>query len=276
MNHHTEQYQWRARFHPGHPIAKTCTNVFSRGGTRPSTLSPACILFIALSLVITSFADDLSQLYEKAYFLETAKGQTQEALEVYKTIIATNATDGNRQILIQSLQRMLTLHKKQRDKTLQEKVDNFTILPSTLDRIVDTFGEPDSYVGSEKVFTRENLPETGYTMTYANGFSIRISMGKITELGFLEPNFSIRGISIGSTLEEVVAAFPPDEIRDQAESPHVEKGILFTNIYKNGAHSYPTKYGVRFFFTQGKVYGLYLNKDFMPGNNPTRSQEIQQ
>ena len=67
---------------------------------------------IALLLCIctASFADDLSQLYEKAYFLETAKGQTEEALEIYRGIAATKATDENRTVITKTLKRMLEIY----------------------------------------------------------------------------------------------------------------------------------------------------------------------
>lgn len=120
-------------------------------------------MLLALCIGTTSFADDLNQMYEKAYFLETAKGQTEEALE---------------------------------------------------------------------------------------------------------PNFSAKGIHVGSSLGEVVAAFPPDRTEDRRYNiPHVGKGVLYTNMSKGpeGTHSYPTTQGVRFFFIKDKVSGLYLNKDFRPG-----------
>jgi hypothetical protein len=63
-------------------------------------------------LLITSiaFADDLSQLYEKAYFLETAKGQTEEALTIYRQIAATEATDENHAVVTKTLKRMLAIY----------------------------------------------------------------------------------------------------------------------------------------------------------------------
>ena len=53
-----------------------------------------------------AFANDLSQAYEKAYFLETAKGQTEEALEIYRKIAAIPATDENRESILLALSRL--------------------------------------------------------------------------------------------------------------------------------------------------------------------------
>ena len=67
------------------------------------------IPILLLVLSTSTFAGDLSQLYEKAYFLETAKGDTEEALEIYRQIVSSDATDENQSIIIQSLERMLAL-----------------------------------------------------------------------------------------------------------------------------------------------------------------------
>uniref|UniRef100_UPI0035644A2B NosD domain-containing protein n=1 Tax=Pontiella sp. TaxID=2837462 RepID=UPI0035644A2B len=67
-------------------------------------------LLAMLFLNAASFADNLSQAYEKAYFLETAKGQTEEALEIYRQIAATDATDENRTVITKTLKRMLEIY----------------------------------------------------------------------------------------------------------------------------------------------------------------------
>ena len=48
-------------------------------------------MMVGCLLAITQIcaADDLQQRYEKAYYLETAKGQTEEALEIYREIAST-------------------------------------------------------------------------------------------------------------------------------------------------------------------------------------------
>jgi len=71
---------------------------------------------IALLLSVTSFAfaEDLAQLYEKAYFLETAKGQTEEAMALYKQIAVKEVTDENRETVIQALNRLQNIYVIQR------------------------------------------------------------------------------------------------------------------------------------------------------------------
>lgn len=58
----------------------------------------------------TTVAEELDQLYEKAYFLETAKGQTKEAFETYRKIIATKATYGTSPIIVKALEQMLAYY----------------------------------------------------------------------------------------------------------------------------------------------------------------------
>jgi tetratricopeptide (TPR) repeat protein len=67
-------------------------------------------LILLLLAVSASFAEDLSLLYEKAYFLETAKGQTEEALEIYRQIAAIEATSENHEIVSKTLARMLQIY----------------------------------------------------------------------------------------------------------------------------------------------------------------------
>ena len=221
------------------------------------------MLLAAIGIGAATFAEDLTQLYEKAYFLETAKGQTEEALELYEQIVSADATDANRHTIIQSLERMLVLHKRQCDKTFQDKVDHFQFAPDILAQVIDRFGEPLSYVSGDRVYERDALPATGYTLSYPSGFSIRVSSGTIFELAFKEPNYSVKGISVGSSLDEVISTFPPDKtITEASHTPRTDKGVLFSNFGTEGTHSYKTKEGIRLFFVKNKVYELNLNKDF--------------
>ena len=83
---------------------------------------------IALLMITTTaaLADNLTQLYEKAYFLETAKGQTEQALEIYREIAATKATDENQETICRALGRMQSLYGNTERSPLQDIVDNCT------------------------------------------------------------------------------------------------------------------------------------------------------
>jgi hypothetical protein len=218
-------------------------------------------LITALLLIAVSVsAQDFEQLYEKAYFLETAKGQTEEALDLYKQIVNSKATDDNRQTIIHSLERMLAIQKRDGNKTLQDKVDHFEIDPDILGHIIDTFGEPDAYIHSNKVCQKDNLPQS-YAMSYpGDGLTINVSLGRITELSFEKPNYCTHGIKVGSTLEDVVAAFPPQEtVTEPSNSQNkTEPGVLYMNYGVPGTGSYATGKGIRLFIVKNRVFGLYL------------------
>jgi parallel beta-helix repeat protein len=84
-------------------------------------------------------ANELQQKYEKAYYLETAKGQAKQAAALYKTISEAEATAENKPAIKQSLLRLLHIatfrkhestikecHEKmlqKTDTTIQELVD---------------------------------------------------------------------------------------------------------------------------------------------------------
>ncbi|MDF7798379.1 right-handed parallel beta-helix repeat-containing protein [Pontiellaceae bacterium B1224] len=114
-----------------------------------------------LILANVCVASDLSQKYEKAYFLETAKGQTEEALDIYREIAATPATDENRQTIIQSLKRMLAINeavekKNQRAGKPESKMELYRRGEKNLARGMDILqgSKVAEYSGEEeKLFT---------------------------------------------------------------------------------------------------------------------------
>ncbi|RKX43083.1 MAG: hypothetical protein DRP64_08735 [Verrucomicrobia bacterium] len=218
------------------------------------------IPILLLVLSTSTFAGDLSQLYEKAYFLETAKGDTEEALEIYRQIVSSDATDENQSIIIQSLERMLALHKRGRNKTLQKKVDQFELSPAIEDHVIATFGNPEAFLGSSKTYSKTNLPSM-FSMSYPDDFSVAIMSGRIHELRFRQPNYAIDGIRIGTSMEEVLAEYPPKKVvpkNEPAAAMQTEKGTLYKNYTVEGTATYDTGTGIRFFFIKGNVVRLSL------------------
>ncbi len=201
--------------------------------------------------------EDLGQLYEKAYFLETAKGQPEEALILYNQVINSEATEDNRQVIIQSLERMVQLHKCAANKTLQDKMDNFDANPSILEHIIGTFGEPSSYVYDNRVYAKDDLPST-YTMSYPGNFFIEVSFNQITTLSFEEPNYCINDIKVGSSLKDVVAAYPPKETII-SDSPTLEPGILYLNKGDSGHGLYTPVKGVTLIIGKDAVHRIQIH-----------------
>ena len=83
------------------------------------------IIALLLSAVSLTFAEDLAQLYEKAYFLETAKGQSEEAMGIYRKIAATKPTDENHTVITKTLKRLLEIYAVQELPT-DTKQDQFS------------------------------------------------------------------------------------------------------------------------------------------------------
>jgi len=67
-------------------------------------------IVIALTVATGALAEDLSQLFEKAYYLDTGKGQQKKALEIYREIAATEVTPENKATVIKALKRLLALY----------------------------------------------------------------------------------------------------------------------------------------------------------------------
>jgi len=236
---------------------------FKSGVNPPHSKKLLLSLLTSLCLYSAAFADNLSQRYEKAYFLETAKGQTEEALEIYRQIVATEATDDNRLAVIQALKRMLVLNQRARDKTIKDKVDNFVMDDPVLYRIIDTFGEPISYKGlSGKPLSGKPQGNEikSCTLVYPNKFEIKILSGKLFQFRFKKPQYTVKNISVGSPIKDVLAAFPPQSITNHASirTSRRQPGIMYTNYLNTGTCTYKTKEGVGFFIsnTSNTVYSL--------------------
>lgn len=204
-----------------------------------------------------AWAGELQQKFEEAYYLETAKAQTQEALAIYSQIVQSEVTDETRPVIIQSLERMLVLHKRQRDQTFQAKMANFDWYPDNRSRIVDVFGEPESYLWINKVYTKETLPGA-YSMQYPNGLAVSMMSGKISNFSLKNPTYTFKGLTVGCDLEDVLAVFPPVRIADGERKVHSgETGVLYKNYTDTeGAHTYRTPEGVRFHFAKDKLYSI--------------------
>jgi nitrous oxidase accessory protein NosD len=97
-------------------------------------------LVATMVLVGGSYAGTLDQKYEKAYYLETAKGKVMEAAAIYQSIAAAASTDANKDAIKKSLLRLLHIgtprkheptikdcHEKllsKTDTTIQELVES--------------------------------------------------------------------------------------------------------------------------------------------------------
>ncbi|VGO15940.1 Poly(beta-D-mannuronate) C5 epimerase [Pontiella desulfatans] len=96
----------RQRFETGRKAFKCGANPPHPKGVLP--------LLVALSLSTTGLANDLLQKYEKAYYLETAKGKAKEAAAIYSAIADEEPTDANQEAIKKSLLRLLDIGTKRK------------------------------------------------------------------------------------------------------------------------------------------------------------------
>ncbi len=214
--------------------------------------------FIALCISST-FAEDLSQLYEKAYFLETAKGQTEEALEIYRQIASTKVTDENRLTILNTLDRMQQLYRPAATGTLQGKVDGFDMKRGNLESVLRTFGEPKNYVYGNETFTKSNLPNV-YVMIYPEQFTILMKEDRIEEFRFEGSKaYEVHGIRNGISLKEALGILGKPRQTVRTDKIDWEEDTLYlTTGGKWKGQSYIAKKGLRLFFKQDILFALYV------------------
>ncbi|VGO15937.1 hypothetical protein PDESU_04526 [Pontiella desulfatans] len=219
------------------------------------------IMYALLPLLISSFAqaDDLSQLYEKAYFLETAKGQTEQALVLYRRIAATKATDENRATILNTLDRMRFLYSVEDHTPLQAKVDGFDMKRGTLDDVTRVFGEPNSYVYGQDRFTKDNLP-TVYVMLYPEKFTILMKDNRVEEFRFEGSKaYDAGGIRNGISLDDALKILGQPKKTIRADRIDWEEDTLYLATGgKWAGQAYLAKNGLRLFFKQDVLFALYV------------------
>ncbi len=122
----------------------------------------ACLLAIAQVCA----ADDLQQRYEKAYYLETAKGQPTKAAEIYKTIIDAEVTDQNRKTIKKSLLQLLHIATKHKQTgTIRECQEKLLANTNTSIQDLIDIAEPGTTI---------HIPSGTYTNTLVLGKNLKL------------------------------------------------------------------------------------------------------
>lgn len=94
---------------------------FKSGVHPPHSKKLLLPLLTVLSLSTVGFAQDLMQQYEKAYYLETAKGQVKQAAALYQQIAEADASGTNEEAIRKSLLRLLEIGtKRQHEATIKD------------------------------------------------------------------------------------------------------------------------------------------------------------
>jgi hypothetical protein len=217
------------------------------------------LIAVLLSAAASAFAATIEELYEKAYFLETARGQTEPALEIYRKIAATKPTDETREVTLKALDRLQTSYRTQCARTFRQVVDDFDMKNGDIDDLVEAFGEPERYIFKNEVYTKDNLPMY-YAMVYNKDFCVWMKGKQAVEFRFEgSPVYEIGGISIGTRLSEVLDILgSPSETLDGEECTYAE-GILYKNSPgRPKTHAYYSAKGLRLFFLNNRVCALYV------------------
>jgi serine protease AprX len=149
---------------------------------------------------------------------------------------------------------------------INAKVAQLDMDTATLDDVIQIFGEPKEYLWGEKKFTKASLPST-YLAAYPNGFRVLISGGEVRELRFESPaaGYLYRDkLTVGSSLDEVfeLVGEPAETVEGQALPGMAKDSVLYKDINGRKGYCYHSRRdeGVRFFFGNYKVSGLYLTR----------------
>jgi hypothetical protein len=158
---------------------------------------------------------------------------------------------------------------------INAKVARLNIETATLDRVIRIFGEPTKYVWENETFKKSNLPDR-YILVYPDGFSVFMMNGRVAELRHEGPDGYIwQGkLQVGSSLEEVLKVAGEPEKTVAGQPNKLEDGVLYKDIDgKEGSCYYGSeKNGVRFFFRDYKVSGLYVTRSDLSGRGRSRAR----
>ncbi len=149
-------------------------------------------------------------------------------------------------------------------KEINAKVAQFKINTATLDDVIEVFGEPAKYVWGNQVFPEDDLPDR-YVMAYPTGkFCIMMVKDYVEELRFERSDSGYvfaETLRMGSSLEEVLEVLGPPAETVVGEECKWKKGVLYKDITRQG-HCYyaPLDHGVRMFFFNSKIVGLYVTR----------------
>lgn len=155
-------------------------------------------------------------------------------------------------------------------ENFSRNIKNFNIDTATLQDVVKTFGQPESYNWGGKTFNKSNLP-VRYVIMYPCEFHVFISNGKIVELRFEGPDagyiFKDR-IKVGSSLDEVIEALGQPEKTVTGQKNVFADGVLYRDIEGREGYCYYARQNqhIRLFFVNNKVRALYITRsDYQDG-----------
>lgn len=177
------------------------------------------ILSLALLASSTTQAETIIHMMERAHFLETAKGRSDEALRIYRTIATAKPTDETRDTILQALVKIeaYETYKLRKESTLQHKLDRFVMHPTPDLRVIDILGIPD---------TNETYGLNKKRLGYSAGYTVNVGWNYLA-ISFNKPVYNLQGITVGSTEEELTAVFLPQKTGLYDRDKHIKEGVRY-------------------------------------------------
>ncbi len=176
-------------------------------------------------------ANELQQQYEKAYFLETSKGQTKQAIAIYKTISEKEPNKENEVAIKQSLLRLLhiaTIHKSESTiKECHEKLLQKT--DTTIQKLVDA-AKPDSTIYiPEGLYSEPVSIDKNLTLKGANRATCIIEVTADQPLVYAAPKskVTIESLTLKNQLETSQKTDPPGYTLVAQDATVVARDCLF-------------------------------------------------
>ncbi len=143
---------------------------------------------------------------------------------------------------------------------INARCDQLEIGKSTLQDVIEVFGEPERYSWQRQTLSKDNLPGV-YMAEYPRRLRVVMSRDVVHEIRHHEPGYRFKDkIQVGSPLSEVLEVLSPPARTVEGEKADWEDGVLYKDIEgKQGHHYYSRRdQGVRFFFSNDRVAALYL------------------
>lgn len=161
----------------------------------------------------------------------------------------------------------------QSESDINAKVAKLDIGKATLDDVIRIFGEPTRYFYGRETFTKDDLPQA-YIAEYPNEFSVVMASGRVDELRFesAEAGYLFHGkIQVGSPLNEVLKVVGQPKKTVVGKPNEYKEDTLYKDISgEKGSCYYGRKdRGIRLFFSNYKITGLYLTSIGQVGSSET-------
>lgn len=155
---------------------------------------------------------------------------------------------------------------------LTPRVETLDIDTATTEDLVQVFGTPEGYVWNDKTFTPDNLPAM-YLINFPERIDAWINNNSVTELRFYKPNYTFRGIRVGSTLDEVLGALGQPTQTVEGQPLGFYDAVLYKDIdgAKGSCYYAREDSAVRLFFQNYKVIALYVTRsDYTDSGRPPK------